>query len=202
MKILSIIRLTINKQFRHCYMKEIVVRRVDQKEYVFKEADFPKLILNDIEDMYLIIVLKKRVADVQIGVESYQTKLNITRKQVICDNLDIKEPYTILHDPRSVVYLNKNNSKYLMRADELYKFNNETLKPVCNILNSRLHNFELGYNAGMPKRAWTEKDQNRKTSMLEKIDQTLLKRQIIRSLKCFVGGRRIETDYRLLTRTE
>ncbi|GJS27389.1 hypothetical protein Tco_0488009 [Tanacetum coccineum] len=104
------------------------------------------------------IVLKKRVEDVQLGVESYQTKLNTTRPQVRCDNLDLKEPCTILHKPKGVVYLNKNNGKYLMRADELYKFSDGTLKPVCDIQNSRLYNFELGYNAGMPKRAWTKKD--------------------------------------------
>ncbi|GJQ97005.1 hypothetical protein Tco_0008144 [Tanacetum coccineum] len=33
--------------------KEIIVRRVNQKEYAFKEADFPRLHLDDIEDMYL-----------------------------------------------------------------------------------------------------------------------------------------------------
>ncbi|GJT29152.1 hypothetical protein Tco_0909427 [Tanacetum coccineum] len=104
MKILSIIRISIDKQFGYGYLKEIMVRRADQKEYVFKEADFPKLHLNDIEDI-------------------------------------------------GVVYLNKNNGKYLMRADELYKFSDGTLKLVRDIPNSRLHNFELGYNASMPKRA-------------------------------------------------
>ncbi|GKC89766.1 hypothetical protein Tco_1150415, partial [Tanacetum coccineum] len=38
-------------------------------------------------------------------------------------------------------------------------FSDGTLKPIRNILNSRLHNFELGYNnRDMPKRAWTKKD--------------------------------------------
>nr|GFA39840.1 hypothetical protein CTI12_AA475510 [Tanacetum cinerariifolium] len=34
--------------------KEIVVRRANQKEYTFKKADFPRLHLNDIKDMYLM----------------------------------------------------------------------------------------------------------------------------------------------------
>ncbi|GJR34222.1 hypothetical protein Tco_1209906 [Tanacetum coccineum] len=181
MKILSIIRIPVNKQFGYGYLKEIVVRRANKKEYVFKEADFPKLHFNEIEDVYLLyaqnklhhlkgdeevdlvtalrlfirrIVLKKRVEDVQLGVKSYQTKLNITRPQVRCVDLDVKEPYTILHKPKGVVYLNKNNIKYLMRDDELYKFSNGTLKPVRDILNSMMHNFVLGYtSASMPKRA-------------------------------------------------
>ncbi|GJU94450.1 hypothetical protein Tco_1319206 [Tanacetum coccineum] len=120
-----------------------------------------------------------------------------------CANLDVKEPNTILHKLRGVVYINKNNGKYLIRDDELYKFSDGTLKPVHDILNSMLHNFELGYNnASMPKRAWTEKDQNRTVSMLKKIDAILMERWIMRSLECFVSGRRIETDYRLLTRTK
>nr|GEX44624.1 ribonuclease H-like domain-containing protein [Tanacetum cinerariifolium] len=130
-------------------------------------------------------ILKKRVEDVQLGVESYQTKLNIIRPQVRCDNLDLKEPYTILHEPEGVVYLNKKNGKYLMRADKIYTFSDGTLKPVYDILNLRLHNFELGYNVGMLKRAWTEKDHKRTASMLEKIDQMLLKRRIMRILECF-----------------
>ncbi|GKC88682.1 hypothetical protein Tco_1149331 [Tanacetum coccineum] len=39
--------------------KEIVVRRAYQKEYTFKEADFSRLHLNDIEDMFLLYVQHK-----------------------------------------------------------------------------------------------------------------------------------------------
>nr|GEY38177.1 hypothetical protein [Tanacetum cinerariifolium] len=141
------------------------------------------------------IVLKKRVEDVQLRVESYQTKLKVIRPQVRCDGLDVKEPYTIMHEPRGVVYLNKNKGKYLLRADKLYKFNDGTLKPIWYLLNLMLHNFELGYNASMPKRAWIKKDQKRTTSILKKIEKMLLTRRIMRSLECFVGGRRIKTDF-------
>ncbi|GJX24426.1 retrovirus-related pol polyprotein from transposon TNT 1-94 [Tanacetum coccineum] len=41
MQILSVIRLTIDNQFGYGYLKEIVVRRSDLKEYTFREADFP-----------------------------------------------------------------------------------------------------------------------------------------------------------------
>ncbi|GKC98944.1 hypothetical protein Tco_1169219, partial [Tanacetum coccineum] len=159
--------------------------------------------LNDIEDMYLLyaqnklhhligdkqtdlvsalrffirrIVIQKRVKDVQLRVESYQTKLNITMPQVRCAGLDDKEPYTTFYKPRGVVYLNKDNNKFLMKADELYKFRDGTLKKVCDKLDYMLHNFELGYNKGMPKRPWIDKDKKQTTSMLEKIEKTLLKR--------------------------
>ncbi|GJS05424.1 ribonuclease H-like domain-containing protein [Tanacetum coccineum] len=123
--------------------------------------------------------------------------------QISCAGIDVKEPYTILYKPRGVVYLNKSNRKYLMRSDELYKFSDGTLKSVCDTLDPMLKNFVLGYNnEGMPNRAWSEKEQKRTTSILKKIDDTLLKRRIMRSLEGFVGGRHVgphgtkEVEYR------
>nr|GEV66099.1 RNA-directed DNA polymerase, eukaryota, reverse transcriptase zinc-binding domain protein [Tanacetum cinerariifolium] len=58
-KILSVIRLTIDNQFGYGYLKEIVVRRADMKEYTFREAEFSRLYLNDIEDMFLLYVQHK-----------------------------------------------------------------------------------------------------------------------------------------------
>ncbi|GJY47943.1 hypothetical protein Tco_0437899 [Tanacetum coccineum] len=52
----------------------------------------------------------------------------------------------------------------------------------------------------MPKRAWTKKDQKRTDEMVQMIDNLLLERRFKRSLECFVGGRTVETDYRLLMR--
>ncbi|GKD63565.1 hypothetical protein Tco_1305673, partial [Tanacetum coccineum] len=53
----------------------------------------------------------------------------------------------------------------------------------------------------IPKRAWTEKDHKRIDEMVQMIDNLLLKRRFKRSLECYVGGRTIETDYRLRMRT-
>nr|GFB98835.1 hypothetical protein [Tanacetum cinerariifolium] len=46
------------------------IRRDDDKLYKFKEGDFRRLRIQDIEDMH--------VEDLQLGVESYQKKLNLT----------------------------------------------------------------------------------------------------------------------------
>ncbi|GJS14074.1 hypothetical protein Tco_0408546 [Tanacetum coccineum] len=108
LQILGVIRLAINNQFGYGYLKEIVVGRADLNEYSFSEADFSRLHLNDIEDLFLLcvqrkihnlmgeeiihlinslymftksIVIQKRVEDVQLGVESYQTNINITKPQ-------------------------------------------------------------------------------------------------------------------------
>ncbi|GJU39842.1 hypothetical protein Tco_1192799 [Tanacetum coccineum] len=59
MKILSVIRITVDKQFGYGYLKEIMVRRAYQKEYTFNEADFKRLHFNDIEDIILLYVQNK-----------------------------------------------------------------------------------------------------------------------------------------------
>ncbi|GJU38228.1 hypothetical protein Tco_1191185 [Tanacetum coccineum] len=136
MKVLSVIRILVDKQFGYGYLKEIVVRRAYQNEYAFKKANFSRLHLNDMEDMFLLyvqhklhnltcdeivdlvnalrifnrsIVIKKRVKDVQLGVESYQTNLIITHPKISCADFPNKEPYTPVYEPRGVIYKNKIN---------------------------------------------------------------------------------------------
>ncbi|GKA33767.1 hypothetical protein Tco_0720196 [Tanacetum coccineum] len=200
MKILSIIRILVDKQFGYGYLKETVVRCANQKEYTFKEADFLRIHLNDIKDMYLLYAQNKLhhlTRNEQSGL------LNITMPHVRCASFDNKEPYTIFYEPRGIVYQNKdNNNKFLMRVDEVYMFGDGTLKKVRDKLDYMLHKFKLGYNDCMSKRAWTDKDKKQTASMLEKIEKTLLTRWIMRSLECFIGDRRIKTHYRLLTRIE
>nr|GEY30930.1 hypothetical protein [Tanacetum cinerariifolium] len=80
--------------------------KADNKLYKFKEGDFPQLRINDIEDMLLLVVrnrltnllgddvadfaialrmftkslvIQKRVEDLQLGVESYQKHINVTK---------------------------------------------------------------------------------------------------------------------------
>ncbi|GJV98711.1 hypothetical protein Tco_1553963 [Tanacetum coccineum] len=46
----------VMRKHRYGYLKEIGVRRADNDLYRFKECDFPRLHINDIEDMLLLIV--------------------------------------------------------------------------------------------------------------------------------------------------
>nr|GEY34545.1 hypothetical protein [Tanacetum cinerariifolium] len=49
----------VEKKYGYEYLKEIVVHRVDQMEYMFVEAVFPRLNQNDIEDFYLLKIQNK-----------------------------------------------------------------------------------------------------------------------------------------------
>ncbi|GJZ64271.1 hypothetical protein Tco_0620692 [Tanacetum coccineum] len=59
------------QKYDYSHLEEIEVRRDDQKLYMFREGDFKRLRLQDIEDM--------RVEDLQLDVKSYQKKLNLTK---------------------------------------------------------------------------------------------------------------------------
>ncbi|GJS18682.1 hypothetical protein Tco_0413154 [Tanacetum coccineum] len=84
------------------------------------------------------LIVKKRVEDVQLGMESYQKKLNITKPQKDFPRIFAKELYIPLFDPPGVVYEDLSHQKRLMRADELYKFSDGTLKKVRDTLHHRL----------------------------------------------------------------
>ncbi|GJU84483.1 hypothetical protein Tco_1292029 [Tanacetum coccineum] len=65
----------IDKWYDCRYLKEIVVRRADRKLYKFMKCDFPRLHLNDIEDMLLLVVQNKLFnleGDVIVDVETVE----------------------------------------------------------------------------------------------------------------------------------
>ncbi|GKD79794.1 hypothetical protein Tco_1342415 [Tanacetum coccineum] len=132
-------------------MEEIVVRRANQKLYTFKEGDFPNLYLNDIEDMLLLHVQNKLFNLDGDKIIDLAKKLNITKPQKDFPGISAKEVYTTSYEPKEVVYLDSREQKRLMRADELYKFSNRTLKSVCEILHYRLLNFKFRHNIDIPK---------------------------------------------------
>ncbi|GJS81245.1 hypothetical protein Tco_0747786 [Tanacetum coccineum] len=81
--------------------------RDDDILYKFKEGDFHRLRIQDIEDMLLLLIQGKRVEDLQLGVESYQKKLNLTKPDTYRSNLRRKDAYTPYSDPRGFIYENK-----------------------------------------------------------------------------------------------
>nr|GEV87619.1 hypothetical protein [Tanacetum cinerariifolium] len=147
-------------------------------------------------------IIKRRVEGLQLGVESYQKKLNITKPQKTFLGIEFKELYTLSFDPPGVIYEDLNKQKRVMRADELYKFLDGTLKAVRNKLHHRLLNFQLGYNDDMPRRKWSAIDKRRSGLMVDLIDKQMRERRIIRILERLVGAKELKMDYRLMTRIE
>nr|GEU36029.1 hypothetical protein [Tanacetum cinerariifolium] len=99
-------RFYIDRHTSKDYMKKIVLHRADLNKQVIAERDFKYLYPSDFEDLYLLnlqghlnhlppkdkkilttavnlwtrhLVIRQRVEDFQLGIESYQTQLNFTK---------------------------------------------------------------------------------------------------------------------------
>ncbi|GKC98601.1 hypothetical protein Tco_1168876 [Tanacetum coccineum] len=86
-----------------------------------------------------------RVEDLQLGVESYQKKLNLTKPDTYRSNLRRRDAYTPYFDPRGFIYENKDKKNRLMRIVELHKFSDGTLDDVRTALNDRLKGIRMEY---------------------------------------------------------
>ncbi|GJR57457.1 hypothetical protein Tco_1499619 [Tanacetum coccineum] len=137
-----------------------------------------------------------------LGIESYQTKINLERPNWDAADYYFKEDYTIVPKPRAVVYRDRNDQRKLMRLNELHKFSDGTLTRVMEKLDHMVKDFHLfEYNKGMETRKWSEDDKRRSKDFITAIEKRLQIRRIFRSLESFVGGRIRDIDYRLINRT-
>nr|GFA03543.1 hypothetical protein [Tanacetum cinerariifolium] len=188
-------------------------------------GDFKRLHLQDIEDMLLLlvqgklsnltveerfafnvslrmftrsIVIQRRVKDLQLGVESYQKRLNLTKPDTYRSDLKRREAYTAYSNPRGFIYQNKDKKNRLMRIDELQKFSDGTLNDVRNALDDRLKGIRIQY---LPTTIQRKGDKDRAAAMIQAIDKMLKTRRIMRSLERFIGGRQYEGDFQMLQRT-
>nr|GEV57909.1 hypothetical protein [Tanacetum cinerariifolium] len=122
LKILCVVSVKVNKLNGYGYLEEIVHKLFHlDGDVIFDLAVALCMFTRS-------LIIKKRVKDVQLDVESYPKKLNITRPQKDFPTISAKEPYTPSFDLQRVVYEDLSNQKRLMRADELYKFSDRTLQ--------------------------------------------------------------------------
>ncbi|GJU61646.1 hypothetical protein Tco_1243481 [Tanacetum coccineum] len=153
-RILAVTQVDIMRKRGYGYLREIEVRRADNDLHTFKKGDFPRLHINDIEDMLLLIfqnrltnllgddvsdfaialrmftrsmVIQNRFEDLQLGVKSYQKKINVTKPETTRPGLRNKDPYTPYQDPQGFIYVDNKRRNRLMRSEELYKFSDMTL---------------------------------------------------------------------------
>ncbi|GJY77210.1 hypothetical protein Tco_0482326 [Tanacetum coccineum] len=81
------------------------------------------------------IIIQRRVEDLQLGVKSYQKKLNLTKPDTFRSNLKNITTYTAYSDPKGVIYKDQNNRNRLMHTNELHKFSDGALNDVWTALN-------------------------------------------------------------------
>ncbi|GKC18874.1 hypothetical protein Tco_1021024 [Tanacetum coccineum] len=131
------------------------------------------------------IVILKRVEDLQLGVESYQKRLKITKPETFRSDISNRIPYTTYSNPQGIIYVDKYKRNRLMRSDELYKFSDGALTSVRSVLHDISLNLRMEY---LPNRRWSNLNRQRSRIMIKAIDKMQLERRLIRSLEKFVGG--------------
>nr|GFA28278.1 hypothetical protein [Tanacetum cinerariifolium] len=228
MRILSVVRIEVFSMYGYDYMKKISLRRADLNEHVIAKRDFKYLYPSGFEDLYLLNlqghlnhlspkdkkilttavnqwirqpVIRQRVEDFQLGIESYQTQLNLTKPQWDATGFEYKHDYTVIDSPRAVIFRDKYGVQMMMRFHEIHKFSDETLQQIDEALDYRVKEFRINrMNPGLNTRFWTRKDVDRCKAFMFAIQRRLRTRRIFRNLKIFIGGRLREGDYRLLKR--
>ncbi|GJS76020.1 hypothetical protein Tco_0725901 [Tanacetum coccineum] len=142
-------------------------------EYTIAKNDFKDLYPRDFEDLYLLnlqgylnhlpprdkkilatavnlwirnLVIIKRVEDFQLGIESYQTQLNLTKPRWEATGLEFIHDYKILNTPRAVLSKYKYGMQMLMRFNEIHKFSDGTLQQIDEALDYRVKEFNFNKN--------------------------------------------------------
>nr|GEV66628.1 hypothetical protein [Tanacetum cinerariifolium] len=171
-RIIAVMDLKIVEWHSYKHLDWILIRRDDDKIYKFKEGNFKRLRLQDIEDMLLLlvqgklsnltveerfafnvshrmftrsIVIQRCVEDLQLVVESYQKRFNLTKPDTYRSDLKRREVYTAYLNPRGFIYQNKDKKNRLIRIDELHKFSDWTLKDVRTALDDHLKGIRMQY---------------------------------------------------------
>nr|GEY83214.1 hypothetical protein [Tanacetum cinerariifolium] len=112
MRILSVVRIEVFSMYGYDYMKKIVLRRADLNEHIIAERDFKYMYPSDFEDL-------QRVKDFQMGIESYQTQLNLTKPRWDATGFEYKHDFTVIDSSRAVTFRDKYGVQMIMRLSHM-----------------------------------------------------------------------------------
>ncbi|GJT65508.1 hypothetical protein Tco_1016988 [Tanacetum coccineum] len=131
-RIIAVTKVEIVEWQNYKHLDWITVRRDDDILYKFKEGDFHRLRIQDIEDMLLLLVQGKL------------TNLNVEER--LAFNVSLRMFIRIrLHTTRSqrIPPMRQNKKNRLMLIDELHKFSRGTLDDVRTALNDCLKGIRM-----------------------------------------------------------
>ncbi|GKA58648.1 hypothetical protein Tco_0757961 [Tanacetum coccineum] len=135
-KIIQVIKTYWELGHEHKFITEIVARRANECIVSITEPDYKNLNKNDIKDMYLLImngkvpdyaetgllwslsvfirssVIWERVHDFQLGIESYQQKVNLTAPTISFPGVEKHKMFSIIYEPvHGIIYKNSKKEK-------------------------------------------------------------------------------------------
>nr|GEY13843.1 E-beta-farnesene synthase [Tanacetum cinerariifolium] len=213
--ILSVVRIEVFSMYGYDYMKKIVLHRADLHEHIITERDFKYLYPSDFEDLYLLnlqghlnhlppkdkkilttavnlwtkhLVIRQCIEDFLLGIESYQTQLNLTKPRWDATGFEYKYDYTVIDSSRAITFRDRYGVQMIMRFNEIHKFSDGTLHQINEALDYQVKEFKVNMmNPGLNTRFWTMKDVDRSNEFMLAI-QKRLKTRIFRNLESFIGG--------------
>ncbi|GJW94576.1 hypothetical protein Tco_0174248 [Tanacetum coccineum] len=153
-KIIQVVKTYWELGHEHKFITEIVARRANKYLVSITEPDYKNLNKNDIEDIYLLImngkvpdyadtgllwslsvfirssVIWERVHDFQLGIESYQQKVNLTAPTITFPGIEEYEMFSIIYESvHGIIYKNsKKEKRYAYVQKDLTKDEAEYLK--------------------------------------------------------------------------
>nr|GFB61893.1 hypothetical protein [Tanacetum cinerariifolium] len=91
------------------------------------------------------ITIQRHLEDLQLGVKSYQKRLNLIKPDTYRSDLKRREAYTAYSNPRGFIYQNKDKKNRLMWIDKLYKFSDGPINDVRNAFDDHLKGIRMQY---------------------------------------------------------
>ncbi|GJV43338.1 hypothetical protein Tco_1427874 [Tanacetum coccineum] len=150
-KIVQVIKTYWELGHEHKFITDIVARRANDCIVSITELDYKNLNKNDIEDIYLLImngkvpdyadtgllwslsvfvrstVIWERVHDFQLGIESYQQKVNLTAPTITFPRIEHHEMFSIIYEHvHGIIYKNSKKEKRVMRYKKIHLTKDET----------------------------------------------------------------------------
>nr|GEX34639.1 hypothetical protein [Tanacetum cinerariifolium] len=165
-RITKVVRITTGQPHGLDFMEQIIVIRENDKSNSFSKADFKYLNKNDIADLYYLCrnknvnyretklmnsiitfirshVIWERVHDFQLGIESYQIKVNLITPILTFPGIEAHEQYSIVYKPSTgLIYLNNKYKKWVMYLMEIVKFYDATLEKVLKEVKLKIFQSE------------------------------------------------------------
>ncbi|GJV70647.1 hypothetical protein Tco_1490642, partial [Tanacetum coccineum] len=133
----------------------------------------------DVEGLFL-------VHDFQLGIESYQQKVNLTAPTMTFPGIEDHEMFSIIYEPvHGIIYKNSKKEKQVMRHSEIHKFCDATLNRVLEGLKSYNNDIKYGY----VQKDLTKDKAEYLNLFEEEIEERLKHRRQMRRWEMFVNGR-------------
>ncbi|GKA31182.1 hypothetical protein Tco_0717487 [Tanacetum coccineum] len=133
-------------------------------------------------------VIWERVHDFQLGIESYQIKVNLTAPTLTFPGIEAYEPYSIIDKPNTgLIYLNKKDEKLVVYLVEIVKFCDATLEKVLKEVKLKIFQSEPWKKSPL----LGELDRDIMRAFEREIAKRLSHREHMRRWESFVNGRPI-----------